>query len=145
MTTHNSIVNSLFDIERIKEGVFSQKPNFNYPVMDAYSIEKEGGNHFVYEIAIPGIDPEDITIELNDERGFIRVSQNSEQEDGEDKNYYIKRIGKRKFDIGLHLPSTHKLKENDVSIQHGVLKLLLTPKEDPEKSLRRIKPKVISQ
>ena len=148
MTRINSIaINSIFDIDRLMEGLFSQKQSINYPVMDSYSIYKDGDNEVVYEIAIPGIDPKDISIEVNDERGVILVSQNSEKEDekSENKHYYIKRIGKRKFKIGLHLPSTHKLENDSVSIQHGVLKIVLTPKEEPGNKIRKIEPKLLSQ
>lgn len=149
MTRINPIaLNSLFDIDRLMEGLFSQKPNINYPVMDVYSVYRDKDNDVVYEIAIPGIDPQDISVEVNDEKGAIRVSQNSEKEDeeeSEDKHYYMKRIGKRKFNIGLHLPSTHKLEDNGVSIEHGVLKILLTPKEEPDNKIRKIEPKLLSR
>jgi HSP20 family molecular chaperone IbpA len=147
MTRINPIaLNSLFDVEKIMEGLFSQKPNFNYPVMDVYSSYRDEDNDIIYEIAVPGIAPKDISVEVNDERGVIRVSQNSEKEEEvEDKHYYMKRIGKRKFDIGLHLPSTHKLENDSVSIQHGVLKIVLTPKEEPDNKIRKIEPKLLSQ
>jgi HSP20 family protein len=136
---------NFFDVDRIMESMFSNKLAVNYPVMNVYSITKDDDNHIVYEVAVPGIDPKDIDIEVNDDKGVIRVQQSSEKEEVEEnKNYYMKRIGTRKFDIGLHIPSTHELGDDGVSINHGILKIELKPKEKPDERIRKIEPKLIA-
>ena len=117
--------------------------------MDVYSVSDEDNKvKLVYEVAVPGIAPEDISIEVDDDQGLIRVNQNSEKADREsedNRRYYMQRIGKRKFGIVLMLPSTHTIEDKDVVIENGMLTITLHQKDKPEDKVRKLQPLVVGK
>ena len=104
--------------------------DFKYPV-DIHEDEKS----LNIEIAVAGLDKEDISIEEQD--GVLRVSYNKQKEDSsEDKHYIQRSIAKRSFNFGWRISEEKfNLKKIDAEIDKGILKINIPKFEEEQKSL----------
>lgn len=92
---------------------------------------KEKGNNYIIEIDLPGYEKEDIEIEL--EKGYLKVSAKTSKETDNSEDKYIHKerfYGEcsRSFFVG------ENLKEEDVkaAFKNGIL-ILTVPKDQPKK------------
>lgn len=127
------------DLERF----FEDDDWFNFhrpalPAMDVYETDKE----VVAEVSLPGFDPKDIDIAV--ENGALRISGKMEekQEDkNKEKGYWMKEIRKGSFERIIPLPAQVKENKIEAHYEKGLLKIVM-PKAEEKPALKKIKIKV---
>jgi len=97
----------------------------------------EEDNNLVVEMHTPGIDPDRVEIEVEDNHVHIVGSRQEEQE-VENKQYYRKEIKRGSFERIIALPYTVVAEDTVASFEEGVLKITL-PKAVKEKKSNKIK------
>ena len=104
------------------------KSSINYPV-DIHETEKD----LNIEIAVAGLDKQDITIEEED--GILRVSYNKDGEvKDEGRHYFCKSIAKRSFNFGWKLEEDKfDLKQINAEMDKGLLKITIPKFEEDKK------------
>jgi len=96
---------------------------FSEPAIDVY----EEGNNIIVEAEVPGVDPKDIDIEIEDKT--LRISGKMEKkEEVKEKNYYRKEIKSGSFERTVSLPSEVKEEEIEATMKDGILRIIL-PKQ----------------
>lgn len=121
-------------------GFFSPaiQSNFNYPV-DIFETE----NSLNIDIAIPGIDKEDIHIEECD--GILNVSYDKketyENSDNEDRHWLKRGITRKSFNMGWKISDKFNLKKIEAEMDKGLLQITIPKAEEktPAKKLIQIK------
>lgn len=110
----------------------SIKASHGYPKMD---VVQEDGN-LVVKVAIPGVAPSDIQVEVQE--GTLKISgkMSEEHQSGEGSSYYVKELKKGSFVRHLTLPGWVK-SDPEAVLKNGILRLSWAlPKEEkvePEK------------
>ncbi len=97
----------------------------------------EEDNNLVVEMHTPGIDPDRVEIEVEDNHVHIVGSRQEEQE-VENKQYYRKEIKRGSFERIIALPYPVVAEDTMASFEEGVLKITL-PKAVKEKKSNKIK------
>jgi len=105
------------------------KPSFNYGSMSVDVFEKDGFLNMVMDL--PGLQPEDIDINL--ENGYLTVLASREDvKEENEKNYYHREIRRgnfsRTFAVGEHITA----EDIKAEYNNGVLRLTIPEKEKPE-------------
>lgn len=96
----------------------------------------ETHDSFVIKAAMPGIDPNDVDISVDDD--VLTISGESQQkEESQDENYIRRELRYGSFQRSLRLPPTVNPEEAKVHFEHGILKLTLPKK--PEARARSLK------
>ena len=98
---------------------------------------KERENDFLIEAELPGLDKEDINIELTDDNHLIvsAVNQQENREEGED---YIRRERRKgRYQRSFYIENV-KEDEIDASYDNGILEVVLPKKEKTRPSSRTI-------
>lgn len=126
---------SLFDIDSMFNDFFNE-PFMG--IVSASSIKadiKENENEFVIDAEIPGVNKEDIKLDLKDDRLTISVEKTEESK--EEKNNYIRR--ERRYGSTSRSFSVQNVKAEDVSAKYenGILTIVL-PKSETKKLSSRI-------
>ncbi len=102
------------------------RPSFRAPACDI----QDRGDMYLCEAELPGIDKDDIEIELRDDKLTIKAETKEEtKEEGED--YLRHERGYRSFYRELPLPDEVLTEEAEASLSNGVLEITL-PKKEPE-------------
>ena len=101
------------------------------PAVDVYEDE----NNVFVETPLPGIDPENVNISIENDVLTIEGSQEKKTEVDE-KNYYRKEVRSGSFHRAVALPATVKSEDASADYEKGVLKIVI-PKEE------RAKPKKV--
>ncbi len=96
----------------------------------------ETGETFVIKAAVPGVDPKDVDISVDDDVLTIRGEFNK-QEESEEDNYLRREIRYGSFQRQLRLPPTVEAENAQAHFENGLLKLVLPKK--PEARARSIK------
>ena len=96
----------------------------------------ETGNEFVIKVNLPGIDPTDVEIGVEDDVLTIKGESKHESE-AQEGNYVRRELRHGSFARSLRLPLTVDAEKAKAGFEHGVLKLTL-PKR-PEARARSIK------
>jgi HSP20 family protein len=132
-----------FPIEQVFDNFFDEfwgasktfsRSGFNYPKMDVTIT----GDDFTIRAAIPGVDADEIKVEVID--GVVRISgEMSEEFKSEEQNYYVKELCKRKFSREVQLPEDVVDDNPEASLKNGILTLKWKTKIKEEKT----KPKII--
>jgi HSP20 family protein len=100
--------------------------------MDVY----ETNDSYVVKAAIPGVDPKDVDISVDDD--ILTISGEFNQKDESNNENYIRReMRYGSFQRSLRLPPTVDADKADAQFEHGVLKLTLPKK--PEARARSLK------
>jgi len=104
------------------------RSNINYPV-DIHETEK----NLNIEIAVAGLDKQDINIEEED--GILTVSYNKDGETkDEGKHYFCKSIARRSFNFGWKLDEDKfDLKKINAEMEKGLLKITVPKFEEDQK------------
>lgn len=96
----------------------------------------ETGENFVVKAAVPGVDPKDVEISVDDDVLTIRGEFNK-QEESSDESYLRREIRYGSFQRQLRLPPTVDAEKAQAAFENGLLKLTLPKK--PEARARSIK------
>jgi HSP20 family protein len=98
----------------------------------------EENNNIIAKMNIPGIDPENIAIDI--EENHLHVSgEREEEKEVDEKNYYHKEIRRGSFERIVPLPcAVHKDKVS-AEMQDGVLVITMPKIKEEEKAANRIK------
>lgn len=96
----------------------------------------ETNDSFVVKAAVPGIDPKDVEISVEDDILTIKGETQSKEESSED-NYVRRELRYGTFQRSLRLPPTVDADHAEATFEHGMLKLTLPKK--PEARARSIK------
>lgn len=102
---------------------------------DVYETE----NEVVVKMAVPGINPDDINIQVSGDTVTVSGETKEEKEDNE-KNYYQKQLRYGRFSQSVVVPTIVQADKADASFKNGMLTLTL-PKSEEVKP-RQIKVRV---
>jgi len=126
----NSILSKslLTDHESFFDDIF-EKNKINFPEMDIYM---ENNNYYI-EILIPGVEKDNIKVELKSNGINVSIFNLSEGTTKEDKKYYSKEIRKFKNDFYFNLPKyiNDNMNRNniDLTYENGILTIKISLKE----------------
>ena len=127
------------------KNLFDQNSNFStiaekisYP-LDIY--EKESG--ITFELAVVGLDYNDIDIEVQGDVLRIKYAKSKEEESV--TNYIHKGIARRSFDLAWKIATKFDLKSLDATIDKGLLKIEIPVSEEGSPKKIQIKPKALLQ
>jgi len=126
----NSILSKslLADHESFFDDIF-EKNKINFPEMDIYM---ENNNYYI-EILIPGVEKDNIKVELKSNGINVSIFNLSEGTTKEDKKYYSKEIRKFKNDFYFNLPKyiNDNMNRNniDLTYENGILTIKISLKE----------------
>ncbi len=96
----------------------------------------ETGESFVVKAAVPGVDPKDVDISVDEDVLTIK-GEFSHREEKEEENYLRREIRSGSFQRQLRLPPTVEPEKAEATFEHGMLTLTLPKK--PEARARSIK------
>jgi HSP20 family protein len=96
----------------------------------------ENGDTYVIRAAVPGVDPKDVEISVDEDVLTIRGEFKSDEQTNED-NYLRREIRSGSFQRQLRLPPTVEPERAEASFENGLLKLSIPKK--PEARARSIK------
>ncbi len=96
----------------------------------------ENGDTYVIKAAVPGVDPKDVEISVDEDVLTIRGEFNREEETNE-QNYIRREIRSGSFQRQLRLPPTVEPEKAEASFENGLLRLSIPKK--PEARARSIK------
>ena len=96
----------------------------------------ETGDTFVIKAAVPGVDPKDVDISVDDDVLTISGEFSRKEESTED-NYLRREIRYGNFQRQLRLPPTVEAEKAEATFENGLLKLSIPKK--PEARARSIK------
>ena len=109
---------------------------FTEPAIDVY----EKDNNIIVEAEVPGMDPKDIDIEI--ENNTLRISGKTEKkEEVKEKNYYRKEIRKGAFERVITLPAEVKEDKIEATMKDGILRIVLPKKKSSASKKIEIKKK----
>jgi HSP20 family protein len=123
----------LFDLKVGKPSLFKT------PKMDIY----EDKGNVIVESEIPGVNPENIDIEIKD--NYLKVeAKKEEKKEEKDKGYYKKEISKGYYKRIVPLPVEVMADKAQAEYTNGVLKITI-PKAKVEKEEKGTKIKIVSK
>jgi HSP20 family protein len=123
----------LFDLKVAKPSLFKT------PKMDIY----EDKGNVIVESEIPGVNPENIDIEIKD--NYLKVeAKKEEKKEEKDKGYYKKEISKGYYKRIVPLPVEVMADKAQAEYTNGVLKITI-PKAKVEKEEKGTKIKIVSK
>jgi HSP20 family protein len=97
------------------------------PAVDIY----EANDHVVVETALPGVDPKNVEVTV--ENGILTISGSTERKtEVEEKDYYRKEIRSGSFMRQVALPAGVLEGEAKAKFHDGMLKIELPKKEEPK-------------
>lgn len=129
MPWRNFGVGRFFDDD---SGEIDWPKSISTPAIDVY--EKE--NTVIVEVQLPGINPQDVSIDVSDNTVKISVQKKEEQEE-KDKNFYHREISYGSFVRSVTLPTKVKSDKTEAEYNDGILKISLPKEEVKEaKSIR---------
>jgi len=96
----------------------------------------ETGDTYVIKAAVPGVDPNDVEISVEEDVLTIR-GEFTKQEESTEENYLRREIRSGSFQRQLRLPPTVEPEKAEASFENGLLKLSIPKK--PEARARSIK------
>lgn len=113
------------------------KAAFRHPATDVYETDKE----VVAEVNLPGVDPKDIDVSVEDPILYIS-SREEEKKEERGKDYWRKEIRRGSFERAVRLPSAVDEKSVDAVYEKGVLKVTLKKTGAKGKSAKKVNIKI---
>ena len=107
------------------------------PKVDLYETDKD----IVAEIELPGIDPKDINVEVEDNAVVVEAKKEKEKEEKK-KGYYHQEISKGYLKRVIPLPVKVKEDKADASYDKGILKVTVPKVEEKKKEEKKVKIKI---
>lgn len=98
----------------------------------------EDGTEFVITAAVPGIDPEDVEISVDDDLLTIKGESHSKAEEG--ATYHRRELRQGSFQRVLHLPPTVDAQGATAEFEHGLLKLTIPKRPESRSKSFKITP-----
>ena len=134
MANMRSLMDRLFDQSFGRFPAFRSGEEFGTSSigLDVY----ETGNEYVVNAQIPGVDPKDVDISVDDDVLTIK-GDFQHKEDVNDDQYLRREIRSGHFERSLRLPPTVDAERAQASFEHGMLRLTLPKK--PEARSRSLK------
>lgn len=108
------------------------------PAVDVYETKES----VVVEASLPGIDPANVEVSIDNNHVTIKGEHNKERE-VEEKNYYQKEVRSGSFYRTVPLPAAVKEEHIEAEFEDGVLKITC-PKESPGES-KKVSVKVVKK
>ena len=100
------------------------------PALNVY----EEGDQLTVEAQLPGLQPEDL--DINVEQGVLTISgQMTTEEERKERNYLVREHRTGRFSRSLRLPATYDSEGCTANFEHGVLRLAF-PKSEAAKPRR---------
>lgn len=99
----------------------------------------ETGDTFVIKAAVPGVDPKDVEISVDEDVLTIRGEFNK-QEETKDENYIRREIRTGSFQRQLRLPPTVEPEKATATFEHGLLTLSIPKKAEARARSIKITP-----
>lgn len=128
-----SVMDRLFDqpFPRLpfRSGEDLAAPNLSLDVV-------ETGDQYVIKAAIPGVDPKDVEIAVDDDVLTIK-GEFQHKEEANEENFIRREIRYGSFQRQLRLPPTVEPEKAEATFEHGMLRLAIPKK--PEARARSIK------
>ncbi len=125
--------------ERLRRWLAEEVPMIRTPRMDIY----ETGDSIVAEVELPGVDPKQINVEVEDDVLKLEAKAEKKKEIKE-KGYYRKETGTRYFKRVITLPTQVIGEKAQAEYEDGILKITI-PKAKPKEEKKKIKIKVKSK
>ena len=100
------------------------RPN-NAPSLDIYQDE----NNVYAKVALPGVDPENINVSIENDV-LILESSTEKKSEIDEKNYYRKEIRYGSFRRNVQLPVHVESEKADAEYEKGILKITIPKKEE---------------
>jgi HSP20 family protein len=120
----------LFD-EEWPERWLPEIPSFQAPRIDVY----EDNGNVVAEAGIPGVEPKDIEVEVQDNILKIEAKREEKKEEKK-KGYYRKELSKGYYRRAIPLPVEVIGEKAQASYKDGILKVVI-PKVKPKKEKKK--------
>lgn len=124
------------DMDRLFDEFFSNPPTvgdmWSHPSIDLYQTDDE----IVVKATLPGLDPDDLDIQITGDTLTLRGETKSEEEITE-ATYHLRERRQQTFSRSLRLPTTIIAEKAKAEMKNGVLTLSLPKAEET-------KPKVIT-
>ncbi|MBI2766775.1 MAG: Hsp20/alpha crystallin family protein [Chloroflexi bacterium] len=100
----------------------------------------ETNDHYVVKAAIPGVDPSQVDISVEDD--VLTIKGEFEQKDEKEENNYLRReLRYGSFERMLRLPPTVDAEHAEATFDHGMLKLEIPKKPEARAKSFKITPK----
>jgi len=113
------------------ERFLSAVPNVRTPKIDIY----EEGKNIIAEAELPGLDPKDIKLEVED--NLLKIEGKSEKKKEEKKKgYYRKEISESYYKRVVPLPVEVKGEKAEAEYKDGLLRVVI-PKIEPKKEEKK--------
>lgn len=122
---------SLLDEALHMPGMWEDFGQLRRAAADVYETDDE----VVVQMAVPGIKPEDINIQISGDTVTVSGETREDKEDKR-KNYYQRQLRYGSFSQSVVIPTSVKADNADASFKNGILKLTLPKSEE-------VKPKTI--
>jgi len=127
------------DMDRLWETFLEGRPKVRELGGWGPSIDvSETKNDLVVKAELPGMDPKDIDISLNDGYLTLRGEKKQEREEKEENYHYIER-SYGSFTRSVQLPKEVKRDKITASYKNGILKITLPKSEEAKKKEVKIK------
>jgi HSP20 family protein len=132
----HDLVSMRRDMDRMFDEFFSNPPTigdvWSHPSIDLYQTDDE----IVVKATLPGLDADDLDIQITGDTLTLRGETKSEEEI-EETAYHLRERRKQSFSRSLRLPNTVIAEKAKAEMKNGVLTLSLPKAEE-------VKPKVIT-
>lgn len=99
----------------------------------------EEDNNLVVEAEIPGVDEDEINIEVHDDKLQIRAEHKEEKEEKK-RNYYTRETSYGAFFKSIALPQDVDRNKAEATFKNGILKITLPKKQISAPKILKIKP-----
>ena len=93
----------------------------------------ETGSDFRVEVASPGMNKEDFSLELDNEMLTIQSEVSDEWKNGSDGNYTRREFSCHSFKRSFYLPNTVEADKIEATYKDGILSLVIPKKEEAKK------------
>lgn len=133
----DNFFDSFFDSKNQFKKDFNLK-SCDYPKIDIFS----ENDKMLLKAAIPGVDPNDVKIEITQD-GLLKISGKSSQENrSESSNYFSKELRMSQFSRTVQLPKYLTNKDPTAEVKNGMLTLTWDiPKPEEKETVRLIEVK----
>ncbi len=126
-TPVRSIFDDFFGMPSLMDEFFARPAIPRYPNISA-DIWEEDDNFFV-KMALPGVEKEEIDIEVEADYVRIKGGQKKEEKDDTNKKYYFKSL-ETQFEQTFNLPTAVDASKVEASFKDGVLEVKLPKAEE---------------
>jgi HSP20 family protein len=100
----------------------------------------ESDGDVIAEMNIPGIDPDNIDISIEDDYLYVKGSR-QEKEEVKEKDYYHKEIRRGSFERVINLPCLVDADKTEAHYEEGVLKIIMPKKASSERNKVKVRVK----